>query len=62
MSFINCSVIKRIKQDEFKTYAEFVYDNMNVKAVYAPFQEAVTAMNVAADIFQTALIKASYKK
>ena len=57
MSFINCSVIKRIKQDEFKTFADLVFENMNGKPVYAPFQTAVTAMAGIADTFQTALIK-----
>jgi hypothetical protein len=57
MSFINCTAIRRVKQDEFKTFADLVYDNMNGKAVYAPFQEAVMAMKTAAEIFQSALIK-----
>lgn len=57
MSFINCSVIRRIKQDEFKTFADIVYDNMNGNPVYVLFQPAVTAMNVSAEAFQTALIK-----
>jgi hypothetical protein len=57
MSFINVSVIKRIKQDEFKTFADLVYDNMNGKTVYAFFQVAVTAMSETAVIFQQALIK-----
>jgi hypothetical protein len=57
MSFINLTAIRRIKQDEFKTFADIVYDNMNGKTVYAPFQEAVTAMAVSAETFQTALIK-----
>lgn len=57
MSFINCTAIKRVKQDEFKTFADTVYDNMNGKPVYAPFQAAVTAMNIGAEAFQAALIK-----
>jgi hypothetical protein len=57
MSFINCSAIKRIKQDEFKTFADLIFDNTNGKPVYAPFQEAITAMNLTAGIYQTALIK-----
>ena len=57
MSFINCSAIKRIKQDEFKTFADLIYDNMNGKTVYAPFQDVVTVMNTCAESFQTALIK-----
>jgi hypothetical protein len=61
MSFINCSVIKVIKQDEFKTFADFIYDNMNGKAIYAPFQEAVTDMQAKAVLFQAALIKSKNK-
>jgi hypothetical protein len=61
MSFINVSVIKRIKQDEFKTYADFVYDSMNGKPVYALFQVAVTAMSETAEKFQQALIKSKGK-
>lgn len=61
MSFINCTVIKRIKQDEFKTYADLIYENTNGKTEYAPFQEAVTGMKVDAEIFQTALIKSKNK-
>ena len=61
MSFINCSAIKRIRQDEFKTFGDLVYENMNGKAVYAPFQEAVTAMNISGEVFQTALIKSKAK-
>ena len=57
MSFINCTVIKRIKQDELKTFTDEVYDNMNGKPVYAPFQTAVAAMSESATIFQKALIK-----
>ena len=37
MSFINCTVIKRIKQDELKTFTDEVFENMNGKAVYAFF-------------------------
>ena len=57
MSFINCSDFKRIKQDELKTFTDEVYDNMNGKPVYAPFQTAVTAMSESATIFQKALVK-----
>ena len=57
MSFINCTVIKRVKQDEFKTFADEVYANMNGKPVYAPFQQAVTAMSESAEKFQQALVK-----
>jgi hypothetical protein len=57
MSFINCSAIKRIKQDEFKTFADVIYDNTNGKLVYAPFQSAITAMHSTAETFQTALVK-----
>ena len=57
MSFINCTVIKRVKQDEFKTFADEVYANMNGKSVYAPFQQAVTAMSESAEKFQQALVK-----
>ena len=57
MSFINCSVIKRIKQDEFKTFSDLVFENMNGKPVYEPFQSAVTDMEKSAQIYQTALIK-----
>ena len=57
MSFINCTVIKKVKQDELKTFTDEVYDNMNGKPVYAPFQTAVTAMSESATIFQKALIK-----
>jgi hypothetical protein len=61
MSFINCTAIKRIRQDEFKTFADFVYDNMNGKPVYAPFQEAVNDMQAKAVVFQAALIKSKGK-
>jgi hypothetical protein len=61
MSFINVTAIKRIKQDEFKTYADLVYDNMNGKPVYALFQVAVTAMSDMAEKFQQALIKSKGK-
>ena len=57
MSFINCSDFKRIKQDELKTFTDEVYENMNGKTVYAPFQTAVTAMSESATIFQKALVK-----
>ncbi len=57
MSNINCSVIGRIKQDEFKTFADLAYDNMNGKPVYAFFQTAVTDMQAKAVVFQEALIK-----
>ena len=57
MSNINYSVIKRIKQDEFKTFADLVYDNMNSKPVYAPYQTSVTDMQAKAVVFQDALIK-----
>ena len=61
MSFINCSAIKSIKQDEFKTFADLVYDNMNGKSVYAPFQDAVSDMHDKAEIFQAVLIKSKGK-
>lgn len=61
MSFINCSAIKRIKQDEFKTFADFVYDNMDNVPVYASFQLAVSDMFDKAVIFQAALIKSKNK-
>ena len=57
MSFINCSDFKRIKQDELKTFTDEVYQNMNGKPVYAPFQTAVTAMSESAEKFQQALVK-----
>ena len=57
MSFINCTVIKRVKQDEFKTFSDEVYANMNGKPIYAPFQTAVTAMFESAEKFQQALVK-----
>ena len=57
MSFINCTVIKRVKQDEFKTFSDEVYANMNGKPIYAPFQTAVTAMSENAEKFQQALVK-----
>ena len=57
MSCINCTIIKQTKQDKLKTFADLIYDNMNGKTVYAPFQPAVTAMMAEAEIFQTALIK-----
>ena len=57
MSFINCTVIKKVKQDELKTFTDEVYANMDGKPVYAPFQTAVTAMSESATIFQKALIK-----
>ena len=57
MSFINCTVIKKVKQDELKTFTDEVYANMDGKSVYAPFQTAVTAMSESATIFQKALIK-----
>ncbi len=61
MSFINLSAIKRIKQDEFKTFADQVYETTNGKTVYAFCQTAVTAMYASAEIFQTALIKSKNK-
>ncbi len=57
MSNINYTVLGRIKKDEFKTFADLVYDGMNEKPVYALFQTAVTDMQVKADLFQNALIK-----
>ncbi len=57
MSNINCTVIGRVKQDEFKTFADLVYENMNGKPVYASFQTAVTDMQTKAVVFQDALIK-----
>lgn len=61
MSCINCTIIKQTKQDKLKTFADLIYDNMNGKTVYAPFQPAVTAMMAEAEIFQTALIKSKGK-
>ncbi len=61
MSCINCTIIKQTKQDELKTFADLIYDNMNGKTVYAPFQPAVTAMMEGAEIFQAALIKSKGK-
>ena len=61
MSCINCTAIKQTKQDELKTFADLIYDNMNGKTVYAPFQSAVTAMKEGAEIFQPALIKSKGK-
>ncbi len=61
MSCINCTIIKQTKQDELKTFADLIYENMNGKPVYAPFQPAVTAMMEGAEIFQTALIKSKGK-
>ena len=57
MSNINITVIGRIKQDEFKTFTDLVYESMNAKPVYAPFQTAVTDMQAKAVLFQDALIK-----
>lgn len=57
MSNINITVIGRIKQDEFKTFTDLVYENMNAKPVYALFQTAVTDMQTKAVAFQEALIK-----
>ncbi len=61
MSFINLSAIKRIKQDEFKTFADQVYETTNGKAVYAFCQTAVTAMYAYAETFQAALIRSKNK-
>ncbi|MBL7813947.1 MAG: hypothetical protein JNL70_02990 [Saprospiraceae bacterium] len=57
MSNINYTAIRRIKQDEFKTFADLVFDSTNGKPVYAPFQTAITDMQAKAEVFQSALIK-----
>ena len=54
MSLINCTAIKRKKEDELKSFADVVHGNMNGVAVYAPFQNAVTEMYVAAEAYQVA--------
>ena len=57
MSNINITAIGRIKQGEFKTFTDLVYESMNAKPVYALFQTAVTDMQAKAVLFQEALIK-----
>ena len=58
MSNINISAIKRIKQNELKTFADTIYANTFDKPVYLPFRQAVIDMNASAILFQKALVDA----
>lgn len=59
MANTNCTDFKQLRQNEIKTFADKVFNNMNGKAVYAPFQQSVTDMNTAATTFQHALVEAA---
>jgi hypothetical protein len=59
MSNINISSIKQTKEKELKTFSDIVYDKTFGVEAYAPFQDAVVAMNASAIVFQEALSKAS---
>jgi hypothetical protein len=58
MAQINYSAFKKFRQEELKTFADTVYNNMTGKELYDPFKALVKELRPIAETFQLALIEA----
>ena len=57
MAQINYSAFKKLRQEELRTFADSVFNNMNSKELYEPFKTLVAELPALSNAYQLALIE-----